>query len=193
MTKFVSSAIKPEDDSLAMSLSSTNSKPRGRLLVICGTYSIGKERICLGIARALDCKIWCAPGKMRICEALEDEELMGRMTDDPKEAQIHMQMLMEIRAETLQEYLNSYKPHFSRIVGFRPSGWNYRPPNSRFVSLPPSHSSPFQITDTQTQIHRLPHHPHNPPLHQLALHLQHGRTCPPKRKHSRSILFRCSI
>jgi DNA cross-link repair 1A protein len=139
MTKFVNSASKPEDDSMAMSLSST-SKPRGRLLVVCGTYSIGKERICLGIARALDCKIWAPPGKMRICAALEDEELMNRMTDDPKEAQIHMQMLMEIRAETLQEYLNSYKPHFSRIVGFRPSGWNYKPPNSRFVSLPLSHS-----------------------------------------------------
>jgi DNA cross-link repair 1A protein len=154
MTKFVNSAIKPEDDSLAMSLSSTNSKPRGRLLVICGTYSIGKERICLGIARALDCKIWCAPGKMRICQALEDEELMSRMTDDPKEAQIHMQMLMEIRAETLQEYLNSYKPHFSRIVGFRPSGWNYRPPNSRFVDsqhLPPNHASPCYLCKLLTR------------------------------------------
>ncbi|KAE9373219.1 DRMBL-domain-containing protein [Stipitochalara longipes BDJ] len=135
MTKFVNAAIKPEDDSIAMSLSST-SKTRGRLLVVCGTYSIGKERICLGIARALDCKIWAPPGKMKICAALEDEELMGRMTDDPKEAQIHMQMLMEIRAETLQEYLNSYKPHFSRIVGFRPSGWNYKPPNSRFTDSP---------------------------------------------------------
>lgn len=136
MAKFVNSAIKPEDDSIAMSLSSNNAKPRGRLLVICGTYSIGKERICLGIARALDCKIWAPPGKMRICNALEDDELMSRMTDDPKEAQIHMQMLMEIRAETLQEYLNGYKPHFSRIVGFRPSGWNYRPPNSRFTDSP---------------------------------------------------------
>jgi len=135
MAKFVNLAIKPEDDSIAMSLSSSKSaKPRGRLLVVCGTYSIGKERICLGIARALDCKIYAPPGKMRICAALEDEELMDRMTDDPKEAQIHMQMLMEIRAETLQEYLNSYKPILSRIVGFRPSGWNYRPPNSRYVS-----------------------------------------------------------
>ena len=140
MTKFVNSALKPEDDSIAMSISSA-SKTRGRLLVVCGTYSIGKERICLGIARALDCKIWAPPGKMRICAALEDEELMSRMTDDPREAQIHMQMLMEIRAETLQEYLNSYKPHFSRIVGFRPSGWNYKPPNSRYASaLPNTHS-----------------------------------------------------
>lgn len=134
MQKFVNSAMKPEDDSIAMSIAST--KPRGRLLVVCGTYSIGKERICMGIARALDCKIWAPPGKMRICAALEDPELMSRMTDDPREAQIHMQMLMEIRAETLQDYLNSYKPHFSRVVGFRPSGWNYKPPNSRFTDSP---------------------------------------------------------
>lgn len=135
MAKFISSvpALKPEDDSIAMSISdSKNAKSRGRLLVVCGTYSIGKERICMGIARALDCKIWAPPGKMRICAALEDPELMSRMTDDPREAQIHMQMLMEIRPETLQDYLNSYKPHFSRVVGFRPSGWNYKPPASRY-------------------------------------------------------------
>jgi DNA cross-link repair 1A protein len=140
MAKFINSAsaLKPEDDSIAMSLAdSKNAKARGRLLVVCGTYSIGKERICMGIARALDCKIWAPPGKMRICAALEDPELMSRMTDDPREAQIHMQMLMEIRPETLQEYLNSYKPHFSRVVGFRPSGWNYKPPASRYFSLLP--------------------------------------------------------
>ncbi|CAG8953795.1 hypothetical protein HYFRA_00006687 [Hymenoscyphus fraxineus] len=139
MNKFVNStsAIKAEDNSIAMSLgSSKDSKPRGRLLVVCGTYSIGKERICMGIARALDCKIYAPPGKMRICAALEDPELMSRMTSDPREAQIHMQMLMEIRAETLQEYLNGYKPYFSRVVGFRPSGWNYKPPNSRFTDSP---------------------------------------------------------
>jgi len=130
MQKFVQNPVpKAEDSSLAMTIG--DAKPRGRLLVVCGTYSIGKERICMGIARALDCKIWAPPGKMRICAALEDPELMSRMTNDPKEAQIHMQMLMELRPETLNDYLTSYKPHFSRIVGFRPSGWNYRPPNSR--------------------------------------------------------------
>ena len=137
MAKFVGKDVvkKEEEDSIAMSLSDTN-KPRGRLLVICGTYSIGKERICLGIARALDCKIWAPAGKRKICAALEDEELMSRLTDDPMEAQIHMQMLMEIRAETLADYLAGFKPHFSRVVGFRPSGWNYRPPAGRFVDSP---------------------------------------------------------
>jgi DNA cross-link repair 1A protein len=128
IAKFIGTTVKPED-SITMEVDST--KKRGRLLIICGTYSIGKERICMGIAKALDCKIWAPPGKQRICAALEDPELTSRLTDDPREAQIHMQMLMEIRAETLQGYLDGFKPHFSRIVGFRPSGWNYRPPNSR--------------------------------------------------------------
>lgn len=111
-------------------------KGRGRLLVICGTYSIGKERICVGIARALKTKIYAPAGKRRICLALEDPELKSLLTDDPQDAQIHMQMLMEIRPETLADYLTTYKPHFSRIVGFRPTGWSYRPPNSRFVESP---------------------------------------------------------
>jgi DNA cross-link repair 1A protein len=105
----------------------TKKKHPQRLLVICGTYSIGKERICISIAKALKSKIFASPGKIKICKQLDDPELTALLTSDPLEAQVHMQMLMEIRAETLQEYLNSYKPYFSRIVGLRPSGWNFRP------------------------------------------------------------------
>ena len=111
-------------------------KRRGRLLVICGTYSIGKERICVGVAHALKSKIYAPASKRRICLALEDPELASLLTDDPYGAQVHMQMLMEIRPETLADYLTGYKSHFSRIVGFRPTGWSYRPPNSRFVESP---------------------------------------------------------
>lgn len=109
---------------------------RGRLLVIVGTYSIGKERICLGIARALGSKIYAPPGKQRICAALEDQELNSYLTSDPRAAQVHMTPLFEIRAETLGDYLADYSDRFSRAVGFRPSGWNYRPPGSRFTESP---------------------------------------------------------
>ncbi|KAI0456575.1 DRMBL-domain-containing protein [Xylaria acuta] len=118
-------AIKNED-------SDTDAKgdPKNRLLVICGTYSIGKERICKAIAQALNTKIFASASKIKICSQLGDPELAALMTPDPREAQVHMQMLMEIRAETLQDYLDSYKPHFTRIVGFRPSGWNFRSPTT---------------------------------------------------------------
>ncbi|RAL61688.1 hypothetical protein DID88_002756 [Monilinia fructigena] len=142
MTKFIKSAAKTEteDSNTPEAPSKDKKKARGRLLVVCGTYSIGKERIVLGIARALDCKIYAIPSKIRICAALEDPELTSRLTSDPREAQIHMQMIMDLRPETLQDYLSGYKPHFTRVVGFRPSGWSYKPPNSRFVDSPPIHT-----------------------------------------------------
>lgn len=109
----------------------------GRLLVVIGTYSIGKERICMGIARALGSKIFATPPKQRICACLEDPELSAMLTSNPHEAQVHMQTLFEIRADTLADYLDSLKPHFSRVIGFRPTGWNYRPPAGRLVQNPP--------------------------------------------------------
>ncbi|OAQ84273.1 DNA repair protein Pso2/Snm1 [Purpureocillium lilacinum] len=115
--------------------------PKQRLLVVCGTYSIGKERICIAIAQALGSKIFATPGKMKICQQLDDPELSSLLTSNPIEAQVHMQSLMEIRAETLSDYLTSYKPHFSRIVGFRPSGWNFRPTNGKAVGANTSPSS----------------------------------------------------
>jgi DNA cross-link repair 1A protein len=103
-----------------------NSRPP-RLLIICGTYSIGKERICKAIAQALGTRIFASAAKARIIAQLGDPELTALLTSDPLAAQVHMQMLMEIRAETLADYLDGYRNHFTRIVGFRPSGWNYRP------------------------------------------------------------------
>ncbi|KAK6517823.1 hypothetical protein TWF506_005000 [Arthrobotrys conoides] len=111
-------------------------RTKGKLLVVVGTYSIGKERICMGIARALNCKIYAPANKQRICAALEDEELNSRLTSDPHAAQVHMTPLMEIRPETLKEYLLSFKQRFTKVVGFRPSGWNYRPPTGRLVDSP---------------------------------------------------------
>jgi len=141
MVKFVrKTSIKEEVDEEDVKIKVEDEKPdkkaRGRLLVIVGTYSIGKERICLGVAKALNSKIYAPPNKQKICAALEDPELSARMTNDPLEAQVHMQMIMEIRAETLADYLTGFKPHFSRIVGFRPSGWNYRPPKNRLTESP---------------------------------------------------------
>ncbi|KAK2882715.1 hypothetical protein FQN49_000077 [Arthroderma sp. PD_2] len=107
--------------------SAADQHDRGKLLVVIGTYSIGKERICLGVARAMNSKIYVSPNKKRICTCLEDEELSSLLTTDPLEAQVHMHSLMDMRSETLTEYLNSLNSRFSRVVGIRPTGWSYRP------------------------------------------------------------------
>ncbi|KAJ5091076.1 DNA repair metallo-beta-lactamase [Penicillium alfredii] len=135
------------------------SQAAGRLLVVIGTYSIGKERICLGLARALGSKIFATPQKQRICACLEDPELSSLLTSNPREAQVHMQTLFEIRADTLADYLDSLKPHFSRVVGFRPTGWSYRPPAGRMLENPPVSTvlygehwkTPFTVQDLTPQ------------------------------------------
>ena len=104
---------------------------RGRLLVVVGTYSIGKERIVKAIAKALCSKVYANPYKRRICARLEDTELDAMLTTDPHAAQVHMTSLMEIRAETLQSYLAEFNGTFTRCVGFRPTGWTFTPPKSR--------------------------------------------------------------
>jgi len=88
---------------------------KGRLLVVVGTYSIGKERIVLGIAKMLGSKIYAPAGKRRICACLEDPELMEMLTDDPKEGQVHMTSLGEIRAEVQCNMNFLTKRHYSNI------------------------------------------------------------------------------
>lgn len=117
--------------------------PPPRLLVICGTYSIGKERICKAIAQALGSRIYAGPAKTRTVSLLGDPELVSLLTSDPRAAQVHMQPLAELRAETLREYLNAYRPHFSRIVGLRPTGWNFRPSMAAWPSSSSGGGSAF--------------------------------------------------
>ena len=111
-------------------------RKRGRLLVVVGTYSIGKERIVLGIAKALGSKIFAAARKRDILHCLEDPDLESLITDDPLDAQVHMTYLQEIRPETLSDYLTQFLPHFQRIVGFRGTGWTYSAPKGRFLDNP---------------------------------------------------------
>ncbi|KAK4688537.1 DNA cross-link repair 1A protein, partial [Tremellales sp. Uapishka_1] len=103
-------------------------KKKGRTLVVVGTYSIGKERIVKGIARALGSKIYCDTRKRGIllCEA--DPELHSMLTADPIEAQVHLVPLGNIQLDRLQPYLHRLLPHFDRVLGFRPTGWTYTPP-----------------------------------------------------------------
>ncbi|KAI8965892.1 DRMBL-domain-containing protein [Daldinia sp. FL1419] len=146
----VSKFFKKEDKASSSATQAETRPKKNRLLVICGTYSIGKERICKAIAQALGTKIFASPAKIKICSQLGDPELTALMTSNPLEAQVHMQMLMEIRAETLQEYLDGYRSHFSHIVGFRPSGWNYRPAGAAKTSPAASsaNASPASVATT---------------------------------------------
>ncbi|GAA5931232.1 hypothetical protein JCM1841_000868 [Sporobolomyces salmonicolor] len=108
-------------------------KPRvkERLLVLVGTYSIGKERIVKAIAHALSTKVYCDSRKRELFLAQDDADLHSLLTEDPLEAQVHVGYLSDISRESLQDYLGQYKAPrvaggFTKLIGLRPTGWTYR-------------------------------------------------------------------
>jgi DNA cross-link repair 1A protein len=50
------------------------------------------------------------------------------LTTNPKEANVHLVPLGVIVSDKLKEYLDRWKGYFSRVVGFRPTGWTYTAP-----------------------------------------------------------------
>ena len=100
-------------------------KPK-RTLVVVGTYLIGKERVFLRLAKALDSKIFADGSKRRILNLLEDEEISDRLTADPSAASVHVVRIGSLNAENLQAYLTKHN-YFDAIVAFRPTGWTFRP------------------------------------------------------------------
>jgi len=92
------------------------------------TYSIGKERIVKGVARALNSKVYCDARKRSILLCQADPELHSMLTTDPLEASVHLVPLQTIQLDRLQPYLHQVADTFNRVLAFRPTGWTYTPP-----------------------------------------------------------------
>ena len=122
------------------------------------TYSIGKERVVKGkrqkatplhwliisgaIARALRSKIYCDARKTAILRCQDDPDLHSMITNQPLEASVHLVPLGTIASDRLKDYLDRYQGTFTKVIGFRPTGWTYV-----------LHQPNFQNTKAMCQIH----------------------------------------
>ncbi|XP_006823328.1 DNA cross-link repair 1A protein-like [Saccoglossus kowalevskii] len=94
-----------------------------KTLIVCGTYSIGKERIFLAIADALDCKICVTRDKQSILMCLEDKHIESLMTLDWNSTKLHVIPMAQITHKKLLAYLDNTKIsttkslHSNQLVG----------------------------------------------------------------------------
>ncbi|SGY79443.1 BQ5605_C008g05133 [Microbotryum silenes-dioicae] len=112
-----------------------------KLLVMVGTYSIGKERIVKGIAKALGTKIYCDERKSAILSAQDDPELHALMTSDPLEGQVHMCWLNSVNRDAMSDYHAQYSAKrmeggYTQVIGLRPTGWTYKAEGSTGEKTP---------------------------------------------------------
>ncbi|KAK4516155.1 Mitochondrial carrier protein ymc2 [Mucor velutinosus] len=108
-----------------------NKATASRVLIVVGTYTIGKERVFISIARMLKCKIYAPYKKKRILLCQEDDELKSMLTNNPSEAQVHVVPLRDIRADIMSNYLKEHQAHFTSLIGFKPTGWTFKSTSSQ--------------------------------------------------------------
>ena len=121
------------------------------------TYSVGKERVVSGelgfvfgihcplthtsaaVAKRLGAKVYCDARKAGILRCQSDPELIAMLTDNPREACVHVVPLGIVSTERLKGYADDWKDTFTRVVGLRPTGWTYGgiflPLRYRFLTL----------------------------------------------------------
>lgn len=107
----------------AIQAESFNSKT----LFLIGSYTIGKERIFLEVARVLRKKIYVPAVKLRLLECLElPAEDIQWFTLNEHESNIHIVPMWTIASfKRLKQLSCQYAERFSLIVAFSPTGWTF--------------------------------------------------------------------
>ncbi|KAJ1831714.1 repair protein PSO2 SNM1 [Coemansia sp. RSA 2711] len=98
---------------------------RRRTLFVVGSYTIGKERLFVEIARHLGARIYVAPAKRRMLECLGSPALLSMLAADMADAQVHVVEMSKLNVRGMAEYLQSAPGRFSGVVAFRPTGWSH--------------------------------------------------------------------
>lgn len=123
-TKTFPSQAKVIED--AVSVCEYALKQNPRTLIVCGSYCIGKEKVFMAVAEALNLKVWCSKAKRGYFNCIQDSRLNSLLVDQQKDAKVHVLPLKMLWKRGLHEYLTKHYEHFDAIVALRPSGWEYK-------------------------------------------------------------------
>ncbi|KAL6655508.1 hypothetical protein ACP70R_006334 [Stipagrostis hirtigluma subsp. patula] len=98
-----------------------------KTLFLIGSYTIGKERLYMEVARLLQKKIYVGAAKLQILKHLElPPEIMHWFTANEAESHIHVvPMWMLASFKRLKHLSNQYAGRFDLIVAFCPTGWSF--------------------------------------------------------------------
>uniref|UniRef100_T1JH40 DNA cross-link repair 1A protein n=1 Tax=Strigamia maritima TaxID=126957 RepID=T1JH40_STRMM len=101
-------------------------RDRPKTLLVCGSYTIGKEKIFMGIAQELKLKVYASPNKLKILESLEEPSIKEVLAEDWRQAQLHVLSMQQLSYKALHDHLQRYNSIFTNIVAIKPTGWEYK-------------------------------------------------------------------
>jgi len=102
------------------------------ILFLFGSYTIGKEKVYMSIAKHLGMKVYVDSRRYRILSALQWPPTdMRLLTTSKSEASMLVVPMGHLNFKKMKEYGSSFSSTkalssgFKRIIGFRPTGWSY--------------------------------------------------------------------
>ncbi|GMM38783.1 DNA cross-link repair protein [Saccharomycopsis crataegensis] len=99
-------------------------------LICIGTYTIGKEKIAIELAKKLNLKIYANGAKREIFNTFTDSDhssFRDLIIDDPFATNIHLVPMRSISSPALLEaYYKPLRLTYKNIIGIRPTGWTLR-------------------------------------------------------------------
>uniref|UniRef100_A0A2C9JPP3 DNA cross-link repair 1A protein n=1 Tax=Biomphalaria glabrata TaxID=6526 RepID=A0A2C9JPP3_BIOGL len=110
-----------------------------KTLIVCGAYTIGKERIFHSIAKILDTSICVMSDKKKVLDCLEDDDLKSRTTLDWLKGQVHVLPMGKLNQKGLFEHHSKY-PQFTSVLALEPTGWTYQDKLESLQNLKPKWS-----------------------------------------------------
>ncbi|XP_072229600.1 DNA cross-link repair 1A protein [Leuresthes tenuis] len=96
-----------------------------RTLVVCGSYSVGKEKVFLALAETLGSKVCLSRDKYNTMCCLESKQVRERITTDWMAAQVHVLPMMQLSFKKLRDHLARFSRQYDQLVAFKPTGWTF--------------------------------------------------------------------
>ena len=105
-------------------------------LVISGTYTIGKERVFIDIAKKLQKKICVEKQKLNILKCFKDKNLNSMLTLNPYDTNIHVVQMNKLSWPSLKAIYARNSHIYSKLLAIKPTGWTFtKCKNSELESL----------------------------------------------------------
>ncbi|GLE01716.1 hypothetical protein PINS_up010550 [Pythium insidiosum] len=97
-----------------------------KILFLFGSYSVGKERLFMEVAKRLQQKVCVSKAKYKMIATYGwPESEMRLLTVEPAATFLHVVPMGDLRLDHLGALLQKHRLRFHEIIAFRPTGWTF--------------------------------------------------------------------
>ncbi|OQS03885.1 DNA cross-link repair protein [Thraustotheca clavata] len=97
-----------------------------RALFLVGSYSIGKERLFMDVAKHLNCKVFVERAKLSLLSCFEwSKQENSRLTTESSITNLHVVPMNHLNFDGMRALLTKHRLRFKKVIALQPTGWTF--------------------------------------------------------------------